>query len=1045
VVRTLDGSDRARVPFALVGVVLLVTSTAFHASLGAAPAAREPATEAALERAGAGVVPALQSAVRRAVRAAAADPVVTPANTTVGRALNDSRPFRDALRLRIYLAARDGLATVRARESPVVATAGLPAVEDDRTATVRRAIERVRVRRAGPNGTRLRVQVRNVSLRAARDGRAVARDTFRVSLTVDSPVLALHDRTERYERRLDAPTLSPRSAGARLTLGTYLAATGRGTAQWAGAPIANVLGNRHVALATDAAVYDAQARTFGARDPEWASGLATTAARTLGRDALELGTEGIKRRRSARGARAMSVLERFLLRGSSPGSDAARPFESTPVTVRVGHSGNGALAAMLRRPVDGPNNLTRVLRESYTVRTRLAARTRRLGASESGHRRPADGDWRLVGRETRVDRQSRNPSGSSPDVGRPEPPDGWHRLAGARRHVVERETVVRRWRDGNRTRVTRHHTTTRYGVAVAVTGRHAARGSGVPDRPIRPVHGSGGALGGPNLADIAGGATERLVADRGGYGQVAERAVAGTLDTTAVPVEGERPPGLTRWVTDDLRDLHRRVRNVSVRTSRRDLGTLEATPAADLAATLRHRRRALLDPPATYDGAADRARVAARAAYLDRVLARLEARSGRRERARRDLNDSLVSRGLPSLSRIGQLRAVAENATGSSRNDVGRRPDGVRFVPDATPTRLSLTPVERTEVGLRGDGTVRPLAARNLNVFTLPYGDAASFVRGGGPEQVPLRGAARTLRAASTVRSGSVRPNASLVDARSHLRRAVAASNRALRARVRARLRREGVEGAARRRELVSAGLERWSDPAARALALANGSAAAAIARTAVEQGELPGDAAGGRLELLLRDELRRALDGPAGRVPRRPTERTGRLARDLLDAAVTEAVKVGTDRVAKAVEERLSDASIRTVPAGLPVLPPVQPWYATINVWHVQVRGTHPSLVVRARGRGVPGPPLAYERDGSPVRLDVDGDADAERLGRATRVSFDIETAVLVVVPPGGRGVGDTDGNADERTGWPRPEPWPSGSRTGYPSAGPSATGAEP
>ncbi|WP_276260942.1 DUF7286 family protein [Haloglomus litoreum] len=1026
-VRSLGESDRARVPFALVGVVLLVTSTAFHASLGAAPAVREPATEAALERAGAGVVPALRAAVRRAARTAAADPVVTPANTTVGRALNDSRPFRDALRLRIYLAASDELATVRAQESSVVASAGLPAVDDDRTATVRRAIERIRVRRAGPDGTRLRVHVRNVSLRAARHGRVLTRKSLQVNLTVGSPVLALHDRTVAYERRLDAATLSPRSAGARLTVGTYLVATGRGTAQWAGAPIANVLGNRHLALATDAAVYDAQARTFGTMDPEWADGLATTAARALGKDAVASGSEEIKRGRSATGARALGALERFLLRGASRGSESAGPFETEQVTVRVGRSGDGALAAMLRRPARGSPNLTRVLRESYTVHARLATRTRRLGSSESGRRRPAGGgDWRLVGRERRVERVSRNITVGGSSAAPPRVPGDWHRLTGGRRRVRERATVVRHWRDGNRTRVTRQHTTTRYRVAVAVFGDHGTRNDDTPERAVHPVHDPGGALVGPNLADVPARATEQLVADRGGYGRLAERAVAGTVDTTPVSVEGQRPPRLSRWVESDLRALHRRVRNVSVRTSRRDLGTLDATVAADLAATLRHRRWSLLDAPATYDGASDRARVAARAAYLDRVLARLEGRADRRERARDGLNRSLVSRGLPSLGRIERLRAVAENASTARRGEGQRRSRGVGFVPDATPSRLSLTDISRSEVGLRGSGTVRPLAARNLNVFTLPAGDIASFVRSDGPDHVPLRTAARTLRAAGGGGNETTAQNASLVDARSHLRRAVVASNRALRARIRARLRREGVEGVTERRELVSAGLDPWDDPAGRALALANGSAAEAVARAAVERGALSGRrATSDRLELLLRDELRRALDGPAAQVPRRPTQRTGRLARDLLDAAVTEAVKTGVDRAGTAARDRLYDAGTRTVPAGLPVLPPVQPWYATVNVWDVHVRGTHPSLVVRARGHGVPGPPLAYERDGRPVRLHVDDDGDAERLGRATRVTFDIETAVLVVVPPGGRGVGDTDGNGDERTGWPTPEPW--------------------
>ncbi|MFB6205034.1 MAG: hypothetical protein ABEJ05_00695 [Haloglomus sp.] len=1025
VVRTLRGRNRARVPFALVGVVLLVTSTAFHASLGAAPVVQEPSTEAALERAGAAAVPALRSAVRRAARKAAADPVVTPANTTVGRALNDTRPFRDALRLRIYLAAHATLDTVRVRDGSVQARATLPPIADAETTDVRRAIERVDLRRTGPNGTRIRVRLRNVSVRASRDGRVLTRETVTPTLSVATPVLALHDRTTRYERRLDIRTLSPESAGARLTLGTYLLAYGRGTAQWAGAPIANVLGNHHLALATDAAVYDAQARTFGTRDPGWVDGLRATATRTLGKDALNLGFEGAKQSRKPNEARAMDLLRQVLSSATEPATPTSRPFERDPVTVDVGQSADAALAGLHRRPARGEPNLTRVLRDAYTIDARLATHTRRIETSRDGRRRPeSSGNWRLVDRKHRAERHTRPVADSVGTTSFPKAPAGWHTLSDARRRVVVRETVVRRWRDDDdRTVTTRRRTTTEYWAAIALLGQHARPNGAVPRRPVDPVHERGGALDGPNLAGTTARATEALVADRGGYDTLAKRAVAGAVNTTAVLVRGRRPPALTKWVERDLASLHRRVRNISVRSSRRDLGTLAATPAADLAAALRHRRRALLDPPQAYDGVADRARVAARAAYLDGVIARLDARAERGKRARNRLNESLVSRGIPSLSRIERLRAVSANVTARALGRGARRQGGVRLVPDATPNRLALTDVSRAEVGLRGGGTVRPLAARNLNVFTLPFDDVASAVRG-SREGVPLPTAARTLHAAG-IQNATGDRNETFVAARGQLRRAVVTSNEDLRARIETRLRREGIEGRGRRQTLVSAALSQWETPADRALALTNGSAARAVAEEAVDREVIPASTAD-RLELVLRNELRRALRRSAGHVPRRPATRTGRLARALLDAGATEASKTTAERAGAAARKRVYSGDTQAILAGLPVLPPVQPWYATVNVWHVRVRGVHPSLVVRARGRGRPGPALTYERDGQVVRLDVDGDGDSERLGRATRVTFDIETAVLVAVPPGGQGVGDVDGNADERTGWPTPSPWP-------------------
>ena len=141
----------------------------------------------------------------------------------------------------------------------------------------------------------------------------------------------------------------------------------------------------------------------------------------------------------------------------------------------------------------------------------------------------------------------------------------------------------------------------------------------------------------------------------------------------------------------------------------------------------------------------------------------------------------------------------------------------------------------------------------------------------------------------------------------------------------------------------------------------------------------------------------------------------TRRVASDLAEEAARSASKRGV--------ERLANRSFERVPSGLPVAPVPGYWYATVNVWHVTVRGEYARFGVRAdRGRpSEPGAGIAYVRDGSAVALDVDGDDAAERVGRSTRVSFDVSTTVVVVVPPGKSGVGDRNGDADERSdGWP-------------------------
>jgi hypothetical protein len=114
-------------------------------------------------------------------------------------------------------------------------------------------------------------------------------------------------------------------------------------------------------------------------------------------------------------------------------------------------------------------------------------------------------------------------------------------------------------------------------------------------------------------------------------------------------------------------------------------------------------------------------------------------------------------------------------------------------------------------------------------------------------------------------------------------------------------------------------------------------------------------------------------------------------------------------------------------MPAGVPLAPPFAPWVATTNVWVVNVEGEYERFAVETpRRTPTPGDAsLSYVRDGTNVTLDVDGDGTDELLGTSDRVGFDISTAVVVVVPSGGTGVGDVDGNLQERSpGWEAVEP---------------------
>jgi hypothetical protein len=237
------------------------------------------------------------------------------------------------------------------------------------------------------------------------------------------------------------------------------------------------------------------------------------------------------------------------------------------------------------------------------------------------------------------------------------------------------------------------------------------------------------------------------------------------------------------------------------------------------------------------------------------------------------------------------------------------------------------------------------------------------------------------------------------------------------------------------RRELLADALDRWRSADGLALAWRDGAAVdavvAEVARTYPDRVATPVER--DRLRIRLTGAIGESLRSPAAQPSQRRVNDTVGRTRRVVDERVATVLKReassaagwAVTKAANRTARRYVNETLEEVPAGLPVLPAPGHWYVTTNVWHVQVRGEYERFAVRAR-RGTPGSgagTVAYVRDGSTARLDVDGDGIRERLGRADRVSFAADTVVVVVVPPGKAGIGDKDGNADERSaGWPRP-----------------------
>lgn len=985
-------TDRARVPFALVGVLLLVTSGTVAVS-NTGPAPREPAADQAMDGLAAESQSALRSAVRLAARESAKRPVIEPANSTVGEQLRSDAPFRDALRLRIYRRAANHLERVSGRTRGLAVSASLPPIED--SAAVRQAIDRVRVEAVGSAGTSIEVTITGIRLEARQDGQVVGRATRNLTIAVRTPVLHVHRRVSGFERRLNA-TVGRAGLATYLTAVLYPVAWARGYAQFAGRPIENVVANRHVAVVTNGAVLRLQRSAFGQADPLGRRVYGRALAETLATDAVEAANSSTLdrlqrlRERSGHAESGADSLDRL-----RPPADAPSPSDS--MTVGINRTADVAYVRALRRLNDTLDTL-------YSPAVRVRADVSRLERETS---RRGSAGRNLIRSYTITSTSVENRSGTPPRAA-----DGWHRFAGHSRTVTVTERTYRRWeKPGNETTTTLRTVRTTYAVELLVAGRHHV--GPAPMRHIETVHERGGPFEGPNFADVRSLAREH-VADRGGIDELATRAARGELDTGTHHVQADRPGALATWARPDLTKLRHRIRNVSVEVEGRRVAAFEANVPGLLAERLRDRRSALVDAPETYSSVAQRARVGVRAAYVDSVLDRLDAAASAHDSGREGLGDALSDTDRPPSDMLSAGRPATDGWAGSAGPAVPMRVD-------AAPSYLTLEAVDHESVPAVDPGrTEHPLVARNVNAFSVPTDGVVEFLFGllEGPKKTSLRSGAQVLRAvAATTNATDGRRMARTL--RSDMQQAVDG----YRAWTESTLADHDLGTPRSRTDAVNAALDRWSSPGARAAAMSNGSAPAAVLQEALDRWP---NALDDRHE---REVLAIALDTAA--IEARSADFLQPEAGTVNETAtrVREALGVVGDRVrsrAKSIAKKKAASIAASLPSGVPVVPAPGLWYAMVNAWHVEVRGSYARFAVSVP-RGAPDrlpADFRYVRENATVTLDVDGDGTPERLGWNRRIRFEAETVVAVAVPPKPRGVGDVGERDEQSAGWPSPGP---------------------
>lgn len=951
--------ERGRVPFALIAAVLLVSTLVYTGGL-VHEAPDEPVAPRVVEGAVEDARLHLGTAAREAGREQARTPVLAAADTPVGELLADD-PFGESLSLRVAVAVRDSLPLRRTGPDTAV-TVSLPAIED--VATTERALEDVHLERL--RGDRVRVTVEDARVVVRRRGRVLERDRTNLSTVVAIPALSLHDRMQTFEDRLGASVAHPGLAQA-LTLRLYALAWVRGYAQYGGAPISNVVANRHVGLLANDALVDQQAAVFGRADPDSRRGV----ARAAGQVAVADGVAGLE------GAVTGAMTERTNASAREKAAMGAVSLPSTmdePQSVGVDQAADTAFVDYVSNRWGG---LDAALRRAYRADVRADSRVRYVGSAVShGGSRPANATHLYTAHDRDYD-----VDGAGRSTGRGD------RLATYDRRVTVTETATSYWfvngTYAGATTETREHS---YDVAVRVDCRYhrprrAPGGRVAGDCPFGTVARS-------RLVERAGAAIRRF----GGPDVLARRAVRGGGRTRWTTVGVEPPDRARDQAYRSAAALREEVRDVEVSAAPLSMAST-ANPASKLAETVRDRRRSFVDAPRPYGSAADVAATLARAGYLDGLTADLDGDSAAFARVQDALGDVLAEHAVP----------------GSPPEESDDDLSGIASSVDADPRYLSLS-------AERGDP---PLAARNLNVFTVPYGDAGDVVGdavGGSEDSVSLATATSTLRATNDALATD--PTTDLRAERSRLRRSIGASLDRVATDQRRAL--AGTDGVSRSEAAgaVRAGYDSFGSVEARASAVVDGTIGDAIAAT------LPAgrsDTARDRAAVELRVATVRARRAADVRPPESSVGRDSERVRTAIGNQAERATRIATKQAADAAKQRAFRGAASELPAGVPIVPIPGEWFATANVWVVSVQGGYERFAVTApRATPAANGSVTYVREAAPVALDVDGDGRAERLGRNREVTLSADTGVLVVVPPGPPGVGDTDGNADERSpGW--------------------------
>jgi hypothetical protein len=1072
--------DRARVPFAVLSVVLLVSSLAIVGHVNTRePAQTDTDPTLVMDRTDAAVQTALRDAVLHAAERAAERPLVEPSETGYGAVLDDDRPFRSYLKALVYLEARERLTDTGQQVGDARTDVSLPAITDSES--FERALDRVTLSATGEDGL-LTVAIEGIEITGRHDGSQFAAQTERVEVSVSNPVLQLHGRTERFQERLDANVVRPGFAQ-RFNARIYALGWARGYAQYLGQPVTDVISTRHIRPSANSALYRTQKSVFGAADPQLQDAVRRGWLCMAAKDAQGLYNSYTGRQRTVAGdvckasewvlgdddtGALPEAPETQELLGDAPGTDASH-------SIGVNETAYGPLSDIVISDA-GLSSLDDIIERVFAVETDIETDISAADA-EFDHDKPRD-----VAFVAGTERTNQGVTVSARDA-------SIERLPGAEYYAFEQfnvsitveETQRWRWPEGDgewgSTKTTATGTieadvTVRLGEETIAPESNIQRLNdvGIDHRyergPVDPEDSRtvpAPAGGFRNFAGEQRNITRSVIGGINGsafgdwlssqWSGVTSADALALPDTKTVTVSYDPAFGgtLEETIITDLAALQREMANVTHTVERRRLISQgETGPFDELLSVVNGRRAAMIDRDRAFENIGQLAVYEARYEYFSQLAEDLRAVANAHTEAMGQLDEQLqsVDSSLDEALTFLQQGMSAEEPNPIPLDSPDLTPN-VTYEVSGSPTYLNTKTVTDDDVpAVDPETTFAPLATKNDNHLKMPYNSIVSGLlnkalellgRGDSDAELTFRAAGEALRAgklaADAAREDTYADTQNLTDLTSSLETSVQDAVRGF-TRVLAREVVDGLypgdESHENTKGAISdaawAALSEYGSTAETAIALGGGNAtgpiAEEVATALLADTHRPSYAANMTDEswaAVVKSTARPAVVTATGKKNVTVDNTNNIKALDTQTRQALEQVSrnLVRDRLRRYAERNVNistyddwvggvDSPVR-VPAGLPLLPVPGYWFATVNTWKVVAKGEYARFEVTATV-GTPGQTSAttYVREDEDVVLDIAG--SKRLLGEVEPIEFDEHSLLVVVVPPGGIGVGDRD-----------------------------------